>query len=174
MAYPPFQRPSRFAASLLFLTLALASSTVQAVSDGPAGDKGTIGTNAGVESAVSKSAPSAGEATPALTLPSMNLFPSPLADKPMMSFETPAPDEAKILMCTGPTPSSVAFVDCCQKGTSTYVGKHEFCYCVPQKFATVCKLGPGSGTFTNVQVGGRCQTHTTHPYWPNKSLSCTQ
>lgn len=75
--------------------------------------------------------------------------------------------------CTPPAPESVLLADCCQRGASTYVDKHDFCYCVPERMATVCRLGPGAAKYPLLKEAGRCQTMSTHPYWPSRSISCT-
>lgn len=49
--------------------------------------------------------------------------------------------------CTPPAPESV-----------TYVDKHDFCYCVPERMATVCRLGPGAAKYPLLKEAGRCQT----------------
>lgn len=181
MSRPSSPRTRLFGASLLTLTLALASARVLAASDGPTLDTGTVtrvaaapAGNASGEAAAAKAAPANGESALALTVPPMNPFASPLADKPLMSFEAPAPEDARILMCTPPAPSLIDFAECCQKAGKTYVGKYEFCYCVPSKFVKVCKKGPGSEANPSLIEAQWCQTTTTHPYWPNRSLSCVQ
>lgn len=89
----------------------------------------------------------------------------------------PAPAPLGVFACAPTAPASMDMRKCCLGTKAAPINADSlgnyFCYCVPQRMASVCgTVGSQGGGAIIKENAERCVFMSTHPYWPGQSRSC--
>lgn len=119
---------------------------------------------------------SEGQFTPALVEQWMTVSGEQLPGDDAAS-PAPAPVPLGVFACAPTAPASMDIKKCCLGTKAAPINADSlgnyFCYCVPQRMASVCgTVGSQGGGASIKENAERCVFKSTHPYWPGQSRSC--